>query len=506
MTLFNAQTRARIRTIGLFATQLATHICSAQQPERPDVDQPPNVVIFFIDDMGYADIGPFGATANKTPHLDRMASEGRVFTDFHSATAVCSASRVALLTGCYPERVSILGALNPSAQHGIHADEMTLAELCRSRGYSTAIFGKWHLGHHRQFLPLQHGFDEYLGLPYSNDMWPNHPDLAKLAPDAAERKRRFPPLPLFRNNEVVDSDVDGSDQAQLTRQFTERAVDFIERNKSRPFFLYFPHTMVHVPIFASEEFLGKSGAGLFGDVVAEIDWSVGQILETLRRNGLDERTLVVFTSDNGPWLSYGNHGGSAGPLREGKGTMFEGGYRVPCVMRWPGKIPAGTRCDELTATMDLFPTIAGLIGATVPNERVIDGQDIWPLMAGQPDAISPHDVVYCYYNRELRAVRDRRWKLFFPHRSNTLSGRTGGKDGTPARYDQQEVGRWLFDLKNDLGETTDVAAENPAIVARLEQYAERARAALGDTLTGRVGSDVRPAGQLAGVAQKASGP
>jgi arylsulfatase A len=505
MMLSNERTSARIRATGVFTTLLAAHICYAQQSDRQDESQPPNIVIFFIDDLGYADSGPFGATAFETPHLDRMASEGRVFTDFHSATAVCSASRIALLTGCYPERVSILGALNPTAHHGIHSDELTLAELCRSRGNATAIFGKWHLGHHRPFLPLQHGFDEYLGLPYSNDMWPNHPDLVNLPSEAAERKRRFPPLPLFRNDEIVDADVDARDQAQLTRQYTERAVDFIERNKSRPFFLYVPHTMVHVPIFASEEFHGKTGAGLYGDVVAEIDWSVGQILGTLRRNDLDERTLVVFTSDNGPWLSYGNHGGSAGPLRDGKSTMFEGGYRVPCVMRWPGKIPAGTHCDELASTMDLFPTIARLIGATVPKDRTIDGRDIWPLMAEQSGATSPHEVFYCYYNRELRAVRDRRWKLFFPHRSNTLAGRRGGKDGKPARYDQLDVGHWLFDLKNDLGETTDVAAENPAIVARLEQYAETARVTLGDTLTGRVGSEVRPAGQLAGVAQKPSG-
>jgi arylsulfatase A-like enzyme len=495
-----------IRLVVVLLLAMSTRECVALQPADRQSQPPPNVVIIFIDDLGYADIGPFGATAYKTPHLDRMAGEGRVFTDFHSATAVCSASRVALLTGCYPERVSILGALNPNSQHGIHDDETTLAELCRSQGYATAVFGKWHLGHHRRFLPLQHGFDEYFGLPYSNDMWPHHPDLANLPREAAERKRRFPPLPLIRNNDIVDSEVDAHDQAHLTRQYTEHAVDFIERNKSRPFFLYVPHTMVHVPIFASDEFRGKSGAGLFGDVVMEIDWSVGQILDALRRNSIDDRTLVVFTSDNGPWLSYGNHGGSAGPLREGKGTMFEGGYRVPCVMRWPEKIPAGTRCDELATTLDLFPTIAGLIGAQLPANHVIDGKDIWPLVAGQPGAISPHEVFYCYYNRELRAVRDRRWKLFFPHRSTTLSGRAGGKDGTPARYDQQEVGRWLFDLKNDPGETTDVAAANPEIVGRLEQHAEMARATLGDTLTGRKGSEVRPAGQLAGVAQNPSAP
>jgi arylsulfatase A-like enzyme len=337
-------------------------------------------------------------------------------------------------------------------------------------------------------------------------MWPNHPDLAKLPPDAAERKRRFPPLPLIQNNDIVDADVDANDQAQLTRQYTEHAVDFINRNKSRPFFLYLPHTMVHVPLYVSKAFQGKSGAGLYGDVMAEIDWSVGQILEAIRRNNLDNNTLVVFASDNGPWLSYGNHGGSAGPLRDGKGTMFEGGHRVPCVMRWPGRIPAGTRCDELAVTFDLFPTVAQLIGAKLPKDRVIDGKDIWPLMSGESDAPSPHEAFYCYYGRELRAVRNRRWKLHFPHRSNTLADRPGGRDGSPARYEQIEVGNWLFDLKTDIGETTDVAADHPDIVARLTKHAETARATLGDTLTGRPGSEVRPAGNLAGVAQKAPAP
>jgi arylsulfatase A len=504
MTLLNS--RLHHVTVAIVSLFIATHPCSGQEAEKPNAQQPPNVVIIFIDDLGYADIGPFGATAYKTPHLDRMACEGRIFTDFHSATAVCSASRAALLTGCYPERVSILGALNPHAQHGINSDEVTLGELCRGRGYATAIFGKWHLGHHREFLPLQHGFDEYFGLPYSNDMWPNHPDLAKLPRDAAERRRRFPPLPLIENNEIVDADVDASDQALLTRQYTEHAVDFINRNKSHPFFLCVPHTMVHVPLYVSEAFRGKSGAGLFGDVMAEIDWSVGQILDAIRRNNLDEHTLVVFASDNGPWLSYGNHGGSADPLRDGKGTMFEGGYRVPCVMRWSGRIPAGTRCDELAVTFDLFPTIAHLIEAKVSNDRVIDGKDIWPLMAGAPNATSPHDAFYCYYNRELRAVRDRRWKLHFPHRSNTLAGKPGGRDGKPARYEQIEVDNWLFDLTNDIGETTDVAADHPDIVDRLQKHAETARAKLGDTLTGRQGSQVRPAGHLAGVAQKAPAP
>jgi arylsulfatase A-like enzyme len=271
-------------------------------------------------------------------------------------------------------------------------------------------------------------------------------------------------------------------------------VSFIERNNSRPFFLYVPHTMVHVPLGVSKKFLGKSGAGLFGDVVMEIDWSVGQILDAIHRNGMDENTLVIFTSDNGPWLSYGNHAGSAGPLREGKGTMWEGGYREPCVMRWPGKIPAGTRCRELATTLDIFPTVAGLIGAEVPSERMIDGKDIWPLMAGEPKAASPHEAFYCYYGGELRAVRDRRWKLVFPHKYRSLKTKPPGADGVGVSYRQAKTDKALYDLKDDIGETTNVAAEHPRIVARLERHAEEARAALGDKLTGKSGSEIRPAG------------
>ena len=463
--------------------------------EDAAVERPPNIVIIFIDDLGYGDIGPFGATAYPTPNLDRMAKQGRKFTDFHSATAVCSASRVALLTGCYPERVSILGALGPRATHGINADELTLAELCKSRGYATAIFGKWHLGHHKQFLPLQHGFDEYYGLPYSNDMWPE-----PMYPghDVAKRKADTPPLPLIEGNEVVDERVTGEDQEQLTTSYTERAVDFIDRNHERPFFLYVPHSMVHVPLYVSDKFRDKSGVGLFGDVVMEVDWSVGQILDALQRNGIDDQTLVIFTTDNGPWLNYGNHAGSAGPLREGKGTMFEGGYRVPTVMRWPGQIPAGTTCDELAATIDLLPTVAKLIDAEVPTERTIDGKNIWPLMNGAVEAKSPHDVFYCYFDRALHAVRDRRWKLHLPHPYRTLAGKPGGKDGRPAQYAQAKTGIELYDLQNDVGETTNIATEHPEIVARLMKHAETARAALGDTLTGSEGSEVRPAGKLTG--------
>ncbi len=485
--------RCLMNLLLLFAFGSGHARCQADQSEGVDPERP-NIVIIFIDDMGYADIGPFGAQGYQTPHLDRMAREGRKFTDFHSATAVCSAARAALLTGCYPERVGILGALNPQATHGINAKEITLAELCKQRGYATAIYGKWHLGHHRPCLPLQHGFDEYFGLPYSNDMWPYPPGIAHLS--KSKRLKRWPNLPLYEANEIVDAEVTGEEQAQLTTRYTERAVKFIDQNKSRPFFLYVPHSMVHVPLYVSEKFKGKSEQGLFGDVVMEIDWSVGQILGALDKHDLTERTLVVFTSDNGPWLNYGAHAGSAAPLREGKGTMFEGGYREPCLMKWPGHIPAGTSCDELATTMDLLPTIAHLIGAPVPTERILDGKDIRPLIFDAPDARSPHEAFYCYYGGALRAIRDRQWKLHFPHSYRTLAGRPGGKEGKPVKYSQAKIGLELFDLKQDRGETTDVARQHPKIVARLEKQAELARLDLGDRLTGRQGKNVRPAGRL----------
>jgi arylsulfatase A len=474
----------------LAAAFLTTALASADTPQLP------NIVVIFIDDMGYADIGPFGAKDYSTPNLDRMAAEGMVLTDFHAATAVCSASRAALMTGCYPERVGTRGAFGPQARRGLNPDEVTLAELCKSKGYATAIFGKWHLGDHPKFLPTRQGFDEWYGLPYSNDMWPLHPDYVDLPPDAAGRKRGFPALPLYENEQIVIEEVSGDDQAQLTTQYTERAVEFIRKNRDKPFFLYLPHTMVHVPLFVSEKFKDKSGAGLFGDVVMELDWSVGLVLDTLKECGIDDNTLVIFTSDNGPWLSYGDHAGSAAPFREGKGTMFEGGYRVPCIARWPGKIPAGQKCDELTATIDLLPTVAALIGAKVPTDRTIDGKNIWPLLTGESDVQSPHESFYCYYDGELRAVRDRQWKLHLPHQYRTLAGRAGGTGGTPVKYSQSRIGEELFDLKNDPGETTNVAAQHPEIVERLREMATAARHDLGDTLTKTKGANKRPAGRI----------
>ena len=460
-------------------------LVSVNQGAEPS-SSPPNVVVVFIDDMGYADIGPFGADGYTTPHLNRMAREGMRFTDFVVSSAVCSASRAALMTGCYHRRVGISGALGPAATHGINENEVTLAEICKQRGYATACFGKWHLGHHPKFLPLSHGFDEYFGLPYSNDMWPLHPTAGD----------RFPRLPLLEGNRVINANVLGEDQEQLTTQYTERAVDFITRHRDEPFFLYLPHSMVHVPLYVSDKFKGKSERGLFGDVVMELDWSVGQILTTLRRLKLTQKTLVIFTSDNGPWLSYGDRAGSAAPLREGKGTEFEGGIREPTIMWWPDKIPAGSTCHELGSTIDILPTVAQIIGAKLPPHK-IDGKDIRPLMFGKPMARSPHAAFYCYYRGgQLQAVRDRQWKLHFPHAYRTLAGRAGGAEGKPVRYSQAKTGLELYDLKNDIGETTNVADQHPEIVTRLQQLASDARDDLGDRLNKRAGKGIRPAGKL----------
>ncbi|MBN2288144.1 MAG: sulfatase [Candidatus Glassbacteria bacterium] len=448
---------------------------------RPVPQRKPNFVIIFCDDQGYADVGCFGARGFETPNLDRMAEQGIRFTDFHASTAVCSASRASLLTGCYPERVGILGALFPQSETGLSSDELTIAEMLKEQGYATAAFGKWHLGDAPPFLPTRHGFDEYFGLPYSNDMWPHHPTIGD----------QFGPLPLIEGEQVVKY---LDDQSQLTTWYTERAVGFIEASRDRPFFLYLAHNMPHVPLFVSEKFRGKSARGLFGDVIMEIDWSVGQVLKTLGELGLDENTLVIFTSDNGPWLSYGDHAGSAGDLREGKGTMFEGGMREPCIMRWPGRIPAGAVSSELATTMDLLPTLAGLAGGRLHGHK-IDGHDILPLIEARPGARTPTDVYYCYYAGELRAVRSGRWKLHFPHAYRTMAGRPGGTGGLPEPYSSAEIGLELFDLQSDVGETTDVADRHPEVVARLQGLAELAREDLGDKLTERVGKGVRPPGK-----------
>jgi arylsulfatase len=480
--------------LALAATLLVAWPAAAADPPRP------NIVLLFADDLGYGDVGCFGAKGIATPNLDRLAAEGTRFTSFYVAQPVCTASRAALLSGCYSNRISLFGALNHQSNVGIAAEELLMPEMLRAAGYATAIFGKWHLGHREPFSPLKNGFDEFLGLPYSNDNGPLHPIV-----------RGIPGLPLIDGTKTAETD---PDQSQFTRRFTDRAVAFIEKNKDRPFFLYVPHVMPHVPIFASPAFRGKSSAGLYGDVVQELDAGVGEVLAAIERLKLADKTLVIFCSDNGPFLSYGNHAGSAGALREGKLTTFEGGVRVPCLMRWAGQIPAGKTCPDLLSTLDLLPTFAALCGGQLSAKK-IDGQDVWPLIAGRSGA-KPRETFYYYAGDELQAVRSGNWKLHLPH-EYLSPAEPRGKNGKPANFEnlkpesmqmsglrgiasrhgylikQQELS--LYDLASDLGETTNVAAQHPDVVSRLQKLAEAAREELGDSLTRREGRGVRPCGQ-----------
>ncbi len=449
-------------------------------------EPPPNVIVIFADDLGYGDIACYGSKTIDTPHLDRLAREGTRFTNFHVSQPVCSASRASLLTGCYANRIGIHGALGPRSSIALAHEETTLAEVFKSVSYATGMAGKWHLGDTKGWFPVDHGFDEYLGLPYSNDMWPHHPEYADLPPDAVRRKKGYPNLPLIEGDRVVDPEITGEDQRELTTRFTGRAVDFIERHHDRPFFFYLAHPMPHVPLFVSEKFKGKSGQGLYGDVIMEIDWSVGQVMAALEKHGIAGRTLVVFTSDNGPWLSYGDHAGTTGPLREGKGTSFEGGTRVPCIVRWPGQVPAGVTSDAMWMSIDLLPMLAARIGAKHPG-LPIDGRDVWPLVSGKPGAVNPHDAYACYYGtNELQAVisGDGEWKLMLPHSYRTLGGRPGGTGGRPVTYQQERITQpLLYQLKTDIGESRDVSASHPEVLARLTAAAAGIRKELGDSLT-----------------------
>ena len=410
----------------------------------------PNFIIIFTDDQGYEDIRCFGSPKIKTPHLDKMATEGRKFTSFYSANSVCSPSRAALMTGSYPTRVSVPGVLFPRHEIGLNPDEVTIAEVLKGKGYATACIGKWHIGHKPKFLPTRQGFDSYFGIPYSNDMTID-PE-ALLADNinlrngfTADRIKKEKPkknlVPLMRNEEVIEYPCD---QTTLTKRYTEEAVKFISENKDSPFFLYLPHTMPHIPLFASEQFKGKSKRGLYGDTIEEIDWSVGQILKSIKEKGIDQKTLVIYTSDNGPWKLDRGRGGSAYPLRGYKFQTYEGGMRVPCIMRWPGKVPEGTSCDEVAASIDLMPTIAKLAGAKILKDRKIDGKDIWPLMSGTEGAVSPHDMYYYYKGNRLESARHGKWKI-----------RRSGKKSQSVE---------LYDLDSDISETKNLAKENEALV------------------------------------------
>ena len=487
----NTHTRREfVRTVAAGACGLAWgRAGEAGQAGLPK--RPPNIVLVFMDDMGYGDVRCFGATGYETPAIDSLAADGMKLTDFYVPQAVCSASRAALLTGCYSERVGIQGALMPWDTVGLGPGEETIADVLRKRGYATACVGKWHLGHDRRHLPLQHGFDEYLGLPYSNDMWPVEFDGK---PATGGNKAKYPPLPLISGNEPIAFIRTLDDQGTLTGRYTQKALDFIDRNKGRPFFLYMPHSMVHIPLGASPAFRGRSKKGLFGDVMMGVDASVGAILQRLARHGLERDTIVLFTSDNGPWLNFGAHAGSAGPFREGKGTEFEGGVRVPCVVRWPGRIPAGSVTSRIASTIDLLPTFAAVAGVPLPKNP-IDGVSLLPLLEGDPEANPRRSFLY-YYAHELRAVRKDRWKLLLPHTSRSYAGQEPGRDGFPGPTVDLKVGLALHDLVADPGERQDVAAAHPDVVRDLQALAESARAELGDALSDRKGRGEREPGRV----------
>jgi len=456
-----AQTRRDfLKTAALSMAGMAfPGICRAEKSGKL-----PNFVIIFLDDSGWADFEPFSSPAYNTPHVEQLAKEGCCFHNFYVTQAVCSASRASLLTGCYPGRTKVFGAHPPRAK-GLDPKYATVGEVLKARGYRTAVFGKWHVGDQPDTRPPARGFDESCGLMYSNDMWEFHPENPKYWGKH--------PLQFWDNGKVTIERVTKEHQPMLTTWYTEHAIDFIKRNKDKPFFLYVPHSMPHVPLFCSRKFKGKSGAGLYGDVMMEIDWSVGEIMKALKANGVEDNTLVIFTSDNGPWISYGNHAGKT-PYREAKGTGFDGGTRSACIMKFPGRIKADRVSKKTFCSIDMLPTLTFLAGASLPKNP-IDGKNVWDLIVGKTGAKNPHE----YYPFSTGGIfegvisADGRWKLHLPHRYRTLV--KAGKDGMPGKYTQKKIELSLFDMVKDSYETTNVLDEHQEVAERLKQHAERHR-------------------------------
>lgn len=428
----------------------------------PKEDQKPNVVIIFLDDSGYGDFRPFSKEGLLTPHVQTLAEEGRVFTNFHVPQAICSASRSALISGCYPGRTKVFGAHGPKGR-GLETTFPTMGEIFKSAGYKTAVFGKWHCGDQPETRPHVRGYDESCGLMYSNDMWKHHP----VNPDHYGKY----PIQYWENGKVIIEDVGIPEQKMLTKWSTEHAVDFINRHKDEPFLMYVPHSMPHVPIFCSDEFEGKSGIGLYGDVILELDWSVGEITKALKVNGIDDNTIVIFSSDNGPWTAYGNHAGKT-PFREAKATSFEGGNRSACIIKYPNELAANSSSDETFFSIDLLPTLCDLAGVTLPANE-IDGQNVWELISGKEGAKNPHEYYALSTSKNFEGIMsgDGKWKLHLPHNYRSLI--FPGKDGQPGKFEQKQIELSLFDMENDPMESTNVIEKYPEVAEKMMQFADK---------------------------------
>tara|TARA_B100001094_G_scaffold13685_2_gene11952 strand:+ start:2553 stop:3968 length:1416 start_codon:yes stop_codon:yes gene_type:complete len=450
--------------------------------QKDDQNNPPNIVFILTDDLGFQDLSSYGSKLINTPNLDRLALEGALLKSYYSTQAVCSASRASILTGAYSNRIGFSGALGPNSKKGINPDELLLSEMLKDKGYKTAIYGKWHLGDNKKFLPTRHGFDDFFGILYSNDMWPFH----------AEYPNSYPDLMLYDNENPIEV---LTDQSNLTMDLTLKSIEFINKNKDNPFFLYLAHPQPHVPLFASSKFNGRSKNGLYADVIEEIDNSVGMIMKAIRENDLDKNTIVVFTSDNGPWLSYGTHSGSTGIYREGKGTTWEGGQRVPCIVWYPKEIKAKSEISKPLMGIDWVPTFASVTKSKLSSNK-IDGKNIWPTLtlASEKD---PHEALFFYYHvNSLHGVRYGDWKMYFPHRYRTLNGKEGRDDGKPIKYeyvDLEEIE--LYNLKEDPSETKNVYNQFPNIANKVKALAEIKRREIGDDLKDIIGSENRSIGK-----------
>ena len=438
----------------------------------------PNIVFILADDLGYGDLSSYGSETIETTNIDKLAEDGVKLTSYYAAQPVCSASRAAILTGAYANRIGIYNAFGPTSDSGINSNEYTLAEMLKDNGYETGIFGKWHLGSKKEFFPTNHGFNEFYGILYSNDMWRWHPENPEGYPQD---------LLLYRNENALKEIID---QSNLTKDITTESINFIEKNKDNSFFLYIAHPQPHVPLFVSEDFEELTGNGLYADVITEIDYSVGRVLDKIEESGLTENTIVVFTSDNGPWLSYGDHAGSSGIYREGKGTTWEGGVRVPSIIKFPNGLKPSI-IDEPVMAIDWMPTFANITRSKLSQNK-IDGKDIWPLLSGEVNQ-TPHKELYFYHRvNELHSIRMNEWKIQFSRTYRSLNGREGGKDGIPVKYDMNIIDKnELYNLKDDPQERIDVYDKFPEIAEKMEELAEKARIELGDNLEAREGKGNR---------------